>query len=77
MTHHLVGVREVAEMLGVSTARVVQISADYSDFPDPEVELASGRVWKRLEVERWVKRHPDRRPGRPPGPARGSGGSGH
>ena len=65
MTHHLVGVAEVAKMLRVSRQRVVQIVDAYSDFPSPEVELASGRVWRRTAVERWITEHPDRRPGRP------------
>jgi predicted DNA-binding transcriptional regulator AlpA len=52
-------------MLGVSTARVAQITAAYQDFPDPEVVLASGRVWRRAAVEKWIRQHPDRRPGRP------------
>ena len=70
MTHHLLGVAELAEVLGVSRQRAIKIATTYADFPEPEVELASGRVWKRSEVERWIKRHPNRRPGRPPGPAR-------
>jgi len=66
MTHHLVGVAELSEMLGVSRQRAVQIADAYTDFPAPDVELASGRVWQRSSVERWIEKHPDRRPGRPP-----------
>lgn len=65
MTSHLVGVREIAEMLGVSRQRADQISRAYADFPAPEAELASGRVWKRASVDRWIKAHPVRKPGRP------------
>lgn len=65
MSHHLVGVAEIAEMLGVSTARVVQIAAAYEDFPAPEVELRAGRIWRRSAIEAWVRRHPVRRAGRP------------
>jgi predicted DNA-binding transcriptional regulator AlpA len=66
VTHHLVGVKEVAEKLGVTTARVVQIANAYEDFPAPVARLASGRVWRTQDVERWMSRHEDRRPGRPP-----------
>ncbi len=64
MTSHLVGVTEVARILGVSGPRVVQIADAYPDFPQPEVVLAAGRVWRRSSIEEWVRRHPDRRPGR-------------
>jgi predicted DNA-binding transcriptional regulator AlpA len=69
VTHHLVGVAEVAKMLGVSRQRAVQIVTAYPDFPAPEVELASGRVWNRSAVEKWMRKHPVRRPGRPSRPA--------
>src|SRR5215218_9059546 len=65
VTHHLVGVREIAEMLGVSRQRADQLSREYEDFPAPEVALYAGRVWLRSDVELWMRRHPDRRPGRP------------
>lgn len=64
MSHHLVGVGEIAVMLGVSRQRVDQISREYEDFPAPEVILSTGRVWLRASVERWVRLHPDRRSGR-------------
>jgi predicted DNA-binding transcriptional regulator AlpA len=65
VTRHLVGVGEIAKMLGVSRQRVDQIAAS-AEFPEPEVELMAGRVWIRSAVEAWVRNHPDRRPGRPP-----------
>jgi predicted DNA-binding transcriptional regulator AlpA len=65
MSHHLVGVTEIAEMLGVSRQRADQLAGKYADFPAPEVVLSTGRVWSRARVEEWIKRHPDRRPGRP------------
>ena len=67
MSHHLVGTAEIAEMLGVTRQRVGQIAATDPDFPDPEVVLASGRVWRRDEVEAWIEHHPRRGPGRPRG----------
>jgi predicted DNA-binding transcriptional regulator AlpA len=65
MSHHLVGVTEIAAMLGVSRQRADQITRQYDDFPAPEVTLSTGRVWRRTRVERWIARHPRRRPGRP------------
>lgn len=65
MTDHLVGIAELAEMLAVSRQRAAQIASTHKDFPQPEVELASGRVWKRSTIELWMAKHPDRRPGRP------------
>jgi predicted DNA-binding transcriptional regulator AlpA len=65
MTHHLVGMAEIAEMLGVSRQRVAQLIESYPDFPAPEAELTGGRVWSRTAVETWIATHPDRGPGRP------------
>jgi prophage regulatory protein len=70
MTHHLVGLTEIAEMLEVTPQRVAQIVKAYGDFPAPDAELASGRVWKRRDVDRWIKAHPSRPRGRPPRPAK-------
>jgi predicted DNA-binding transcriptional regulator AlpA len=64
VTRHLVGVSEIAALLRVSRQRVYQLVDSYPDFPIPEAELSSGRIWKRSEVEAWIRKHPDRRPGR-------------
>jgi predicted DNA-binding transcriptional regulator AlpA len=61
--HHLVGVAEIAEMLGVSKQRVVQLAQSYSDFPGPEAELGSGRIWARSAIETWLATHPERKSG--------------
>ncbi len=60
----MVGVAEVAALLGVSRQRVAQIAGDYPDFPAPEAELAAGRVWSREAVEAWLATHPERKSGR-------------
>jgi len=65
MTHHLVGMAEIAEMLGVTRQRADQLTRAYADFPKPEAELSAGRVWKRAAIERWIRAHPVRKPGRP------------
>lgn len=66
MVDHLVGVSEIAHMLGVSRQRAVQVVGDYADFPAPVSTLASGRIWEREAVEAWITAHPDRKPGRRP-----------
>lgn len=52
--HHLVGSHEIAAMLGVTRARVDQLSRQVG-FPAPEVELRGGRVWSREAVEEWAR----------------------
>lgn len=43
-------------MLKVTRQRVDEITRTHPDFPEPEVVLASGRIWKRAEVEAWARR---------------------
>ncbi len=59
----LVGITEVADLLGVSKQRAWELSKT-PDFPHPYVELAAGPVWNRYAVARFKERWP-RRPGRP------------
>ncbi len=51
----LVSRAEVAEMLGVTT-RTVQRYTERPDFPKPLGRLATGRVWRRADIERWAKK---------------------
>lgn len=55
----LVGVAEIAALLGVSKQRADQLTRTAA-FPKPVSELASGRIWRRRDVERWIEKH--RRP---------------
>jgi predicted DNA-binding transcriptional regulator AlpA len=48
------GVAEIAELLQVSRQRVDQLTRR-DDFPEA-AQLASGRVWRREDVERWAKK---------------------
>lgn len=57
MTKHLVGVAEVAQLLGVTRQRVNRIVLTHADFPAPEAELSAGRVWKRADIEAWARRY--------------------
>jgi predicted DNA-binding transcriptional regulator AlpA len=54
MPHHLVGVAEVAALLGVTKQRVTQL-AEKPDFPKPTVRLAAGPIWERADVEAWAR----------------------
>ena len=59
----MVAIREIADMLGVSTQRVSRIIQTHEDFPAPEAELSIGKVWLRSSVEEWAQRW-NRAPGR-------------
>lgn len=50
------GMHEIAKMLGVTRQSVDELSRTREDFPQPVVRLASGRIWKRKDVEAWARR---------------------
>lgn len=50
----LVGISEVAEMLGVTRQRVDKLSRTSPDFPQPVSTLHGGRVWLRSKIEEWA-----------------------
>lgn len=60
----LAGVTEIAEMLGVAR-RTAAAYTERDDFPAPVGVLARGRIWRRVDVDRWAKKNPPRKPGRP------------
>jgi len=51
----LVGVAEIAEMLGVTRQRVHQLTRT-PGFPAPVATLIGGRIYDRDEVERWARK---------------------
>jgi len=51
----LAGIREIADLLGVSRQRANQIAAK-EDFPKPIDRIAAGPVWKDADVKAWAKR---------------------
>lgn len=51
----IVGVKEAAEILGVERSNFIRDYANKSQFPSPIAELASGRLWLRTDVERYVR----------------------
>ena len=54
--HHLVGVAEIAEMLGVTRQRIHKITLTDPTFPQPEAKLSAGHIWKRADIEAWARR---------------------
>ncbi|MEX2439699.1 MAG: hypothetical protein WD739_07440 [Actinomycetota bacterium] len=58
-----VGASELAALLGVTRQRASALAAS-STFPAPVARLASGPVWKKSSVGRFVDEW-ERRPGRP------------
>lgn len=50
----LMGLTEIAELLGVSRQRAHQLAATYG-FPAPLARLAVGPIWAREDVERWAR----------------------
>ena len=60
----LLGVHEIAEMLGVSRQRVNELARSSLGFPKPVARLAAGRIWLKEDVEKWAATW-ERRSGRP------------
>jgi hypothetical protein len=52
--HHLVGAAEIGRMLGGLSRQRVQQLITRDDFPQPEVVLDMGKVWKREAVIAWA-----------------------
>jgi hypothetical protein len=59
----LVGISEIAELLGTSRQRASELARS-PKFPAAHAELAAGPVWLRPNITRFIQ-HWDRRPGRP------------
>ena len=51
----IVGVYEIADLLGVTRQRVQQL-IKHADFPAPAVTLRSGPIWLLTDVQDWAKR---------------------
>jgi hypothetical protein len=52
----LIGIYEIAGLAGVSPPAVVNWRTRSNDFPKPVVELKSGPVFRRRDIEYWLKR---------------------
>ncbi len=67
----LLGLTEIAGLLGVSKQRVDQLRRERVDFPQPVAELAAGPVWKLPMLKRFIAGW-QRKPGRPRKTQRGT-----
>lgn len=59
----IMGVQEIADLLGVSRQRAHQLTKR-DDFPEPLHQLAAGSIWAGAAVRRWAATW-ERRQGRP------------
>jgi FtsZ-interacting cell division protein YlmF len=50
----VVGVAEIAQLVGVSRQRVHELMRSDVTFPDPAAELSAGRIWHRHDIEQWM-----------------------
>ncbi|MGC4804382.1 hypothetical protein [Micromonospora sp. DT233] len=53
----LVGAAEIRVMLGNVSRQRVSVVTNSKSFPDPYQELTMGKVWRRTDVEKWIKEH--------------------
>lgn len=49
----IVGVAEIANILGVTRQRVHQL-AETPDFPEPAAVLTAGKIWERATIMNWA-----------------------
>ena len=54
VTQQLMGIAEIAKLLGVSPQRAHQLSRSDA-FPEPLAVLAAGPVWETTSVEEWAR----------------------
>jgi prophage regulatory protein len=55
MSLRLMGPSEVAEHLGISKQRVIQLRHINSKFPKPVAELKCGPIWLAEDIEQFAK----------------------
>jgi chromosome partitioning protein len=55
MSASLLGLAELAEVLGVTKQVITNWKTRREGFPSPVVELKSGPVWSREKIEAWAK----------------------
>lgn len=51
----LLGVSQLAEILGKKKQNIAQHYTRRSDFPRPAVQLPTGRYWRRADIENWMR----------------------
>jgi predicted DNA-binding transcriptional regulator AlpA len=53
----LVGVKEASELIGIERSNFVRDYANRPGFPSPVVELGSGRIWLRSDIDSYLRRN--------------------
>ena len=53
--HHLVGLTEIAELLGLTRQGVDYLVRNDPMFPAPVAVLHAGRIWEREAIESWAR----------------------
>ena len=53
--HHLVGLTEIAELLGLTRQGVDYLVRNDATFPEPVAVLHAGRIWEREAIESWAR----------------------
>ncbi|BAL85452.1 putative regulatory protein [Actinoplanes missouriensis 431] len=53
---HLMGRAEIRSRLGLSRARIYQLT-QRPDFPKPCAELLGGGIWLADDVEAWIRQY--------------------
>ncbi|ASW57865.1 hypothetical protein CIK06_20545 [Plantactinospora sp. KBS50] len=51
------GAHEIREMLGGISKQRVHVITSHRNFPEPIAVLAMGKVWRRSDVEAWIRQH--------------------
>lgn len=57
-SRQVVGTHEIAELLGVTRSRVNQMARERG-FPKPLGVLRMGKVWRRSDIEGWIRKRAD------------------
>lgn len=53
---NLVGLYEIADIAGVTTAAVTNWTKRYDDFPSPEADIKAGKFYDKDKVEAWLRK---------------------
>lgn len=53
----LVGSHEIRIMLGGISKQRVYVITSHRNFPEPVADLMQGKVWRKSDVEAWIRAH--------------------
>jgi predicted DNA-binding transcriptional regulator AlpA len=52
----LIGLSEIAELIGVSRQYADRLVKSDPAFPAPVSVIRAGRIWRRADVEKWARK---------------------